>query len=131
MEASVHADSKVATAHWWYMALRRAGMDEEARNLVATWDLEAWESEIIESGSYLDLLKLYAESGTGAEAPLEEMDTESLAGATLGYGIGNFHLYNGRTEEARAVFERILASRGQWAAFGYIAAEADLARMGG
>jgi tetratricopeptide (TPR) repeat protein len=129
MEASVHADSKVATAHWWYMALRRAGREDEARELASSWNLAAWESEIIESGSYLHLLKLYAGAETAVEAYLEARDAESLEGATLGYGVGNFHLYNGRVEEARAIFERIVAATGQWAAFGYIAAEADLARM--
>ena len=38
-------------------------------------------------------------------------------------------LYNGLEDEARAVLERILDARSQWAAFGYIAAEADLARL--
>ena len=54
-----------------------------------------------------------------------------MEGAALGYGIGNFYLYNGQTEEARTVYEGILAARDQWAAFGFIAAEADLARLGG
>jgi tetratricopeptide (TPR) repeat protein len=128
MEASVHADSKVATAHWWYMALRRAGREDEARELISGWDLAGWEREIIESGSYLELLKLYAGAETSADAVLESLEAESLEGATLGYGIGNFHLYNGRPDEAYAVFQRIVDAEGQWAAFGYIAAEADLAR---
>ena len=51
----------------------------------------------------------------------------SVTDATAAYGIGNWHLYNGRREEANRVFRRILAG-GQWGAFGYIAAEAELAR---
>jgi hypothetical protein len=51
----------------------------------------------------------------------------SVTDATAAYGIGNWHLYNGRPAEARRVFERIIAG-GQWGAFGYIAAEAELAR---
>ena len=43
------------------------------------------------------------------------------------YGIGNWHLYNGRRAEAERIFRRIVAG-GQWGAFGYIAAEAELAR---
>jgi hypothetical protein len=52
----------------------------------------------------------------------------SVTDATAAYGIGNWHLYNGRRAEAEAIFRRILAG-GQWGAFGYIAAEKDLAAM--
>lgn len=48
--------------------------------------------------------------------------------ATQGYGVGNWFLYNGDTARARAVFERILEGRST-GAFGYIAAELDLAEM--
>jgi len=125
MEVSVHPDSKVATGHWLYMSLRRLGREEEARQVLAGLDLDALAPEIIESGSYLDLLRLYA-SGQ-EEEPLP--DPSSLDGATKGYGVGNWMLYNGHREEAREVFRRIVDAGDQWAAFGYIASEADLARM--
>ena len=48
--------------------------------------------------------------------------------ATQGYGVGNYYLVTGEPDKAKAVFERIIAGPG-WNAFGYIAAEADLARM--
>jgi hypothetical protein len=54
-------------------------------------------------------------------------DAGSLDFATAGYGIATWHLYNGREAEARALYERILQG-GQWAAFGYLAAEAEVAR---
>jgi hypothetical protein len=53
---------------------------------------------------------------------------DALGSATTGYGVANWHLYNGREAEARAAFERVIAT-GQWASFGYIATEAELARM--
>jgi tetratricopeptide (TPR) repeat protein len=129
MDASVHADSKVATAHWLYMTLRRLGREDEARSLAQGWDLEGWADEIIESGSYLELLELYAGPRSSSGQPLLELDPGTLEGATLGYGIGNFHYYNGRIQEAREIFRGIVGARDQWAAFGYIAAEAELARM--
>ena len=125
MDASAHPDSKVATAHWWYMSLRRDGREGEARALVHGLDLDALAPDVIESGSYLDLLRLYASEGEGEGAP----DPGSLEGATRGYGIGNWKLYNGDTEGALEVFRTIVGARNQWGAFGYIAAEADLARM--
>lgn len=130
-DASIHPDSKVATAHWWYMSLRRSGRAEEAQALIQGMDLDALASGVIESGSYLELLRLYAEAGTIRGEAMPELDPTTMEGAALGYGAGNFYLYNGHADEARAVYQGILAARDQWASFGFIAAEADLARMGG
>ncbi len=133
MEVSAHPDSRVATAHWWYMSLRRQGLVEEAADLIRGMDLEALAPQVIESGSYLDLLRLYASAtggGQAAEGDAGGPDPESLEGATLGYGLGAWELYNGNTEGALGIFRRIVEARDQWASFGYIAAEAELARMG-
>jgi tetratricopeptide (TPR) repeat protein len=126
MEVSAHADSKVATAHWWYMALRRIGMDEEARELVQGMELDALGAEIIESGSYLDLLRLYARGSAGEVVGSDPQDQDQAAS---GYGYGNWQLYNGDEAGAREIFESMVEARNQWGAFGYIAAEAELARM--
>jgi hypothetical protein len=52
----------------------------------------------------------------------------SSSNASLAYGLANWFLYTGDTTRAVAAFERIIRSD-QWASFGYIAAEADLARL--
>jgi len=130
MEVSEHPDSKVATAHWWYMTLRRLGRDREASTLLEGLDLDALGQGIIESGSYLALLRLYAGEG-GPETGRQALEEGSLEGATRGYGLGNWHLYErGDTATAREIYREILSARDQWAAFGFIAAEADLARTG-
>jgi len=126
MEVSEHPDSKVATAYWWYMSLQRAGRGGEAQALVRELDLDDLAPEVIESGSYLALLRLYAAGGEGERAP----DPQSLEGATQGYGLGNWKLYHGDRAGALEQFRRIVAARNQWGAFGYIAAEAELARWG-
>ena len=47
--------------------------------------------------------------------------------ATVGFGVGNWHLCRGDTELARSIFTEV--ERGaSWHAFGHIAAEAELAR---
>ena len=62
-----------------------------------------------------------------------EVDTAGAADAriylspTYGYAVGNFALVNGHPDEARAAFEQVTAGE-QWAAFGFAAAEAELAR---
>ena len=126
MDVSEHPDSKVATAHWLYMSLRRAGREEEARGFIQGMDLDALAPDVIESGSYLTLLRLYLAEGTGEGGS----DFAGLEGATQGYGLGNWALYNGDQEAAREIFQAIVAEKNQWGAFGYIAAEADLARLG-
>ena len=52
-----------------------------------------------------------------------------LDDVTTAYGVGNWYLYNGDTARALGIFERIVAT-GNWAAFGAIAAEAEIARRG-
>jgi tetratricopeptide (TPR) repeat protein len=129
MDVSAHPDSKVATAHWWYMSLRRTGQEEAARELIQGMNLDALEPDLIESTSYFRLLRLYATSGDpDAEAARDPQDMEAAA---LGYGFGAWKLYHGDEAGAREIFENLVAARNQWASFGFIAAEADLARMGG
>ncbi|MDH3272289.1 MAG: tetratricopeptide repeat protein [Gemmatimonadota bacterium] len=125
LEVSVHPDSVVATSYWLYMTLRRLGMDEEAAEVL---DGISGDMEIIESTAYLDLLLLFK-----GERALEDLTGPAGSDATLqstttAYGLGVWHLLNGRPEAAHETWERILAGRSQWAAFGYIAAEGELAR---
>ena len=44
------------------------------------------------------------------------------------HNVGNYFQYNGREQEAREIYDRLMAGSG-WAGFGYIAAEAELAAM--
>ncbi len=91
MDASVHPDSKVATAHWWYMSLRRSGRDDEARACIQGMDLDGWAPEVIESGAYLELLRLYAEAERAtAASPVAEMDSETAGGGHPGLRRGQF-----------------------------------------
>lgn len=83
--------------------------------------------EVIENTAYYRLLLMYK----GELKPrdlLPEQKTSSLENVTTAYGVANWHLYNGRKEEARKLLEQIVATKAQWASFGYLAAEAELAR---
>lgn len=126
LEVSRNPDMLVATSHWLYMTLRRLDRAEEAEAVLVPIHSEM---DIIENTSYHRLLLMYKGDLT-AEKLMEEAEAAGgLENATLGYGIGNWHLYGGRGKLAQAVFRRILQGH-QWAAFGYIAAEADLHRLG-
>ena len=115
-------DMMVSTAHWRYMTLRRLGRDEEAE--AATLEPITADMEIIENQAYHRLCLFY-------KGELEESDLmvngSSPANAAIAYGIANWHLAEGDTDRGTELLEEIVAQNG-WAAFGFVAAEADLAR---
>ncbi|UCF41036.1 MAG: hypothetical protein JSW43_01470 [Gemmatimonadota bacterium] len=121
---SATEDMVVATSHWLYMTLRRLDREEEAEAVLQPIHADM---DIIENDGYHRLLLMYKGELTPEDLRQDTGSDDPLADATMGYGVGNWHLYNGRPGEAEAVFRRILAGD-QWAAFGYLAAEAELAR---
>ena len=120
---SGNPDMLVASSHWLYMALRRSGKPAEAAEVLKPIRADL---PVIENGSYHRLLLLYKGelSPDSLLKPGELPNPDQLA---MAYGVGNWHFYNGREAEGMAVFRRILTSP-QWAAFGYVAAEAEVAR---
>jgi tetratricopeptide (TPR) repeat protein len=126
MGVSVNPDLQVATGHWLYMTLRELGREAEASALLERFDADM---EIIENDSYHQLLLMYK----GERSP-EELLGDPAAGtpsdASTVYGVGNWYRYTGDRERAYEIFRGIVEGSDQWAAFGYIAAEAILAREG-
>ncbi|MGD2216504.1 MAG: tetratricopeptide repeat protein [Gemmatimonadales bacterium] len=124
MTVSRNPDMLVATSHWLYMTLRRLGHEDEAAAVLEPIHAEL---DVIENDTYHRLLLMY-KGELDADALLAEAQVaDGLENATLGYGIGNWHYYNGRLEQAQSVFRSVLQGS-QWAAFGYIAAEAAVQR---
>jgi tetratricopeptide (TPR) repeat protein len=125
---STNPDRLVSQTHWLYMALRRGGRHAEAS---AALEPIRDDMDIIENHSYFRLLKLYR-----AGIPPKMLDSTLHSGvntasdASLAYGLANWFLYSGDTSRAVGAFEQIV-NGDQWASFGYIAAEADLARVRG
>lgn len=127
MEVSDNDDLITATVDWLYMTYRRLGKMDEAKLLLEkiTPDMT-----IVENDSYFKRLNLYKGSLL-VDSVLNVSSTSAdadLAIATQGYGVGNWHLYHGDTTQAIAVFERVVGGK-HFSAFGFIAAEADLARI--
>lgn len=119
---STNDDMHVASADWLYMTLRRLGRDEEA---AAVLEPITPDMRILENDAYHQRLLMY--KGLVPAEDLLNVDTgDAVQLATYGYGVGNWYLYNGDAERARSVFERIVQGS-NWAAFGFIAAEAELA----
>jgi tetratricopeptide (TPR) repeat protein len=126
LEVSTNPDMRCATSHWLYMTLRRLGRAKEARSLLKPIRRDM---DVIENRSYHRLLLMYK-----GELPVDSLlapgagEQAALDDATVGYGVGNWHLYNGRPAAAESLFRRIVAGP-QWPSFGHIAAEAELKRM--
>jgi tetratricopeptide (TPR) repeat protein len=123
---SSNPDRLVSQTHWLYMALRRAGRHAEAG---ATLQPIRDDFDIIENDSYYRLLRMYRDGISSASLDsLLAVEIRSSSDASLGYGLANWFLYTGDTTRALSAFEHVVESS-QWPAFGYIAAEADLARL--
>ena len=121
---SKNPDMLVATAYWYYLTLGRLGRTSEASAVLAQIGPEM---DIIENASYYKLLRMYqgaltAESLLGSGAGLDAV--------TMRYGIAAWHLNSGRRDQAVGLLKEIVDGYPQqWPAFGYVAAEADLARL--
>jgi tetratricopeptide (TPR) repeat protein len=120
-------DSRVAVLDWLYMTDRRRGRDMDAESVL---DGVTKNMEIIENDSYYLRLKMYKgwlkpEELLVADTTRDDYD---LSMATQGYGVGNWYLYNGDTTRAVDTFRKVVDGK-LFAAFGFIAAEAELARL--
>ena len=120
-DAGRNDDNRVSTTHWLYMILRRMGDRESADEAL---EVITAEMNVIENTVYYNLCLFYK-----GELSLKELlgdDADSPTGAAAAYGVANWHYYNGDEEVAQARLESLLVTD-SWSAFGYIAAEADLA----
>ena len=117
-------DNIVAVTDWTYMTLRHLGRDREAGELLETITPDM---NIIENSAYHQRLLMYK----GLRKPADLLDVtgaSELDMATLGYGVGLWYMVSGERDKGVAVFEGIVAGR-YWPAFGFIAAEVELARL--
>jgi len=125
LRVSDSPDRLVATSHWLYMTLRRLNRPEEAAKVL---EPVRPGMDVIENTGYYRLLLMYKGDISFDTLLQETMKQEtSAASHSVLYGLGNWHLYNGRPEEGAALLRKIVASD-QWTSFGFIAAEADLKR---
>ncbi len=127
LDVADNDDLLVATADWLYMTFRRMNKPNEAARVL---ELIHDDMKIVENESYCKRLKMYK----GQLQPEEVVqvtpgtDNADLALATQGYGVGNYYLCQGDTARAVELFKQVKAGK-HFAAFGFIAAEADLLRL--
>ncbi|HYH47385.1 MAG TPA: tetratricopeptide repeat protein [Thermoanaerobaculia bacterium] len=125
LEVAKNPDMQVATRQWLYLTLRRLGRDAEAAEVLAPVHADM---EILENQAYHRLL-LLARGEVSAADLLAAKASSDLDPASLGYGVGAWYLVQGQREEALRTFLQVVET-GPWSAFGVIAAEAELHRLG-
>ncbi len=116
-------DSVIAVSDWLYMTYRRMNKKAEAARVL---ERITPTMKVEENKSYFDRLLMY--KGLKKESDIYSDKLGDLELATVGYGIGNWHLYTGDKAKAKEIFQRVIAGK-YWAAFGFIAAETELARI--
>lgn len=125
LAVSRNPDMLSATSHWAYLTLRRLGRDGEAARVLLPISADM---DIIENDGYHRLLLMYK-----GEIPASEIEAEyreggaSASTASIGYGIATWYRLEGSEPRGTSILED-LVENAPWAAFGVIAAEADLAR---
>lgn len=121
-----NGDSLASAVYWKYMALRRAGYADTSPEVTATMKWVHHNMHVLDVDTYLQLCLLF--KGVG---PMPDLDrvSDPLDFATLGYGIGNYYYLKNEKEMAISVWERVIANKTYWPAFGFIAAEAELYRL--
>ena len=117
-------DKLCSSSHWLYLTLRRLERDAEAQAVLAPIHADM---DVIENFAYHRALLFYKGELTAEQALGSEAEG-GMALASAGYGVATWYLVEGDGEGARELYERIVAEC-NWAAFGRIAAEAELARL--
>jgi tetratricopeptide (TPR) repeat protein len=127
LQQASNPDAVCMATYWLSMTLARTGREDQAKPLLAVIRPDL---DVIEYFAYHKLCLVYK----------GELDPEVLLAstpptgataidfATIGYGVGTWHLAHGHRERALAIYRDVARSEA-WQAFGRIAAEIDLARL--
>ncbi|MEQ9617363.1 MAG: tetratricopeptide repeat protein [Phycisphaerales bacterium] len=123
LDASRNDDNRVSASYWLALSQARSGRRAEVAGTLAPISRDM---RIIENHAYHRLLLLFKGDLTENEiVPRDQGD--GVQDATVAYGVAAWRLINGDRDDAVRRF-RVIVDSGSWAAFGHIAAEAELAR---
>lgn len=126
-------DDRIDCSNWAYVSLRRARQATAAAAVLERISRTMSNKEP-HIAFYLRLIRFYQgalpESQVQPPKPAHPGDTEAeLAFDTVSYGLGNWHLYHGDRQAARAIFAQVVTGQA-WNAWGFIGSETELAREG-
>jgi tetratricopeptide (TPR) repeat protein len=125
-------DARINATNWVYASFRRAGKKDEADKAIAaiTPDMKNTEAHTF---FYLSLVRLFQGKMSETDAvpprpPAGNTDDETeLRFDTVGYGVGNWYLYNGNAAKAQEYFAEVVKGH-VWMTWGYIGSELEVAR---
>ncbi|MBL8218028.1 MAG: hypothetical protein JNL62_02300 [Bryobacterales bacterium] len=123
-ELQEQENSRVAMSEWMYRSLRRAGKHAEAAALLD--GIREGMKVTTNESYYLSLLFYKGLRKQQSILPATKSEKGNTF-STVGYGVANFHLMEGRKAQGCQLLRDIVKERA-WNAFGFIAAEADLGR---
>jgi tetratricopeptide (TPR) repeat protein len=121
-DAVKNPDNLVSATHWLYLTLRRLGRTDEAAAALSPITAGL---TVVENSSYHALCLLY--KGERQLSDVVKSAGSGASGAAVLYGASAWLHINNRQAEADALW-RALVDSPEWAPFGVIAAEAELAR---
>jgi len=132
VDLAPNLDARINATNWWYASLRRAGKKEEADKAIATIT-----PDMKNSGAhtffYLSLVRFFQGRMPESDAvpprpPAGNKDDETeLKFDTVGYGVGNWYLYNGNKAKAQEYFGEVVKGN-VWMTWGYIGSELEVAK---
>jgi tetratricopeptide (TPR) repeat protein len=134
VEFAPSLDNRINSSNWLYASLRRAGKKEEAEKALATITPDMKNTEP-HTFYYLSLLRFFqgrmpeGEAVPSRPARDDKDDEPELRFDTVGYGVGNWYLYNGNAAKAQEYFHKVVDGK-VWMTWGYIGSEIEVARAG-
>lgn len=126
LEVSRNPDMLCATTYWLHRTLTRLGRADDARRSL---DSIHAGMDLIENHDYHRLLLVERGEALPDTLLASARRSGGVPHATIGYGLGSHWLAQGERDSAEALLRETVKA-GTWAAFGAIAAEAELKRMG-
>lgn len=123
-------DSKTAITNWYYVTLKRLGLNDEAAHVLDGIPDVGY--DVDDSEGYYEIVQIN-KGVVDKDSAFENLKNkeEYLQLLTIGYGLANSYAFDGNTEKQKEVLEYLTKSlTGSWKyAFGYIATEVDLKNM--
>lgn len=116
-------DAAAAARYWHYLSLMRARDKDAAASTLETVNAD-W--DLIENNVYHELILCFRGEADCEAMMARARAAEGIDFATPAYGVAMAHYLKGEIDAARTIMEEIVA-RGPSAAFGHLAAEADIA----
>jgi tetratricopeptide (TPR) repeat protein len=120
--ADFNDDMLVSTTHWRVLCLSRLGRHDEVSALLANIMPSL---DVRENTTYHNLCMFYQ-----GRVPFESILGSGKLNPGAAYGVATWWMTHGQDGPGRELLIRIVGDVESWAAFGYIAAEADLMREG-